>query len=312
MAEIVQTRGSCIESRHPFHAVGVCDGEVVFRWGDPGIVTTWRSAAKPFQLAASLEVLGDPPVAEAELAVGAASHSGEPMHVAVVRGLLERLGVPESGLRCGTHPPVHEPSARAILRAGDDFTDIHNNCSGKHTFMLAAALAQRWDADYRPPTHPLQQHILRRVARWAGETPTTALDGCGVPTFCLSLTGIARAWSQVAAGDDTRLGEIGRAMAARPDLTSGTGRLDQAVVHLAREPMAVKIGAQGVFCLALPGRRLGLAIKVESGQSDALGAAVAAVLGRAAPGSWPEAAAWPFNEVRNVAGDLAGAWRVAE
>ena len=97
---------------------------------------------------------------------------------------------------------------------------------------------------------------------------------------------------------------------ARPDLTSGTDRLDQAVVRLAREPMAVKIGAQGVFCLALPERRLGLAIKVVTGQSDALPAAIAAVLARAAPGSFAPPPTWSFNEVRNVVGDLAGGWRV--
>ena len=110
---VEQTRGSIVEAVHPFSAVAVngATGAVVGRLG-PEIVTTWRSASKPFQLENSLAALGDAGAfTEEELAVGAASHSAEPVHVALVEGLLRRFGLDATALRCGAHPPVHEGSA---------------------------------------------------------------------------------------------------------------------------------------------------------------------------------------------------------
>lgn len=320
--QILQTRGGLhgpdnldvvVEARHPWSGVAVQAGHVVWSAG-PDIETTWRSAAKPLQLACCLELLGDPGVVDEELAVGAASHSGQPEHLRWVRKVLARFDVTEADLRCGTHPPAHLPSAEEVLRQHKAYSAIHNNCSGKHAFMLAAASRQGWPLDYRPPDHPLQRHIYERVVQWTQTRPQLALDGCGVPTFCLPLSGIGRAWATIAEAmedplDRTRLGLIGRAMAQWPMLTSGTDRLDLDVVRLATEPMAVKVGAQGVFCIALPRRRLGIAVKVHSGDSDAVPAAVATALRAVAPDAWTEPSDWKFTRVFNVAGRLAGHYR---
>lgn len=329
MPQVVQLRGDIVESIHPFCAVSVCDGQLAGRVGlaadDPGPVTPWRSASKPFQLATSLEALGDPAVDERELALGAASHSAEPVHIEGVMALLGRFGLDAGGLRCGAHPPVHAPSAEAILRSGGCFTDIHNNCSGKHTFMLAAAARQGWPLDYRPADHPLQVRNRARLERLCGGPSQVATDGCGVPTFAFPLAGLARAWGALGvamaepgtptAGEDpagtARLSRIGWAMARFPELTSGTGRLDLDVVRRAVEPMAVKIGAQGVFCLALPARRLGIAVKVLTGVGEALPAAVAQTLAVLAPGAFGADEAWELLRVRNVAGAVVGGYRVA-
>ena len=324
MRWIVQTRGGldgaddpatgqpfcAVESRHPWVAVAVQRGQIVWQLG-PDIATTWRSAAKPFQLATSLALLGDPCLPQEELAVGAASHSAEPRHLRWVRAILARFDVAESALLCGTHPPVFGPAADAILRRGGAFSAVHNNCSGKHAFMLAAAARQGWPLDYRPPEHPLQRAILARVQQWTGHPVQCALDGCGVPTFCLPLSGIARAWAVLAEAmvdeaDPTRLGRIGQAMARYPDLTSGTERLDESVVRHCATAMVAKIGAQGLFCMALPDRGMGIAVKVLSGCSDALPTAVSAALAEVAPDVWQEPPLWRFREVRNVAGRLAG------
>ena len=302
--------GTCIEARHPWIAVAVQRGQIVWQLG-PDLATTWRSAAKPFQLATCLELLGDPSLQDEELAVGAASHSAELRHVRWVRAVLARFDVAESDLQCGAHPPVHGPAAEAVLRAGEQFSAIHNNCSGKHAFMVAVAARHGWPMDYRPPEHPLQQAILRQVTGWTGVTSRLGIDGCGVPTFCLPLSAIAQAWAALATamgghlpGD--RLGPVGRAMARHPDLTSGTERLDESVVRLCQVPMAAKIGAQGLFCMALPDRQMGIAVKVLSGCSDALPTAIAATLGHVAADVWQEPPAWRFREVRNVVGHLVG------
>lgn len=318
MIEARQWRGDCVESVHPISIVAVSDGDVILAEGDDR-ETAFRSACKPHQLAVSLSELGDPPLSSRHLAVGAASHSGEPAHTKLVQEILDRFGAKAEGLRCGAHPPAHAPSAEAILRAGGAFTDLHNNCSGKHAFMLSAALHNGWDLDYRAPDHPLQIRIKERLGAWASRAPTTATDGCGVPTFVLPLSAAARAWGAIAramraarsgGGDawDSRLARAGWAMAEHPEITSGTGRLDLSLVSNAREPMAVKIGAVGLFCVALPERGIGFAVKAHSGSTEALPVAVEWALSRLAPGAFERPASWEHALVRNVVGKIVGRW----
>ncbi len=317
MIEVRQHRGACVESTHSVSVVAVRDGEVIVSEG-PDLETAFRSASKPLQLAVSLAHLGDPAdLSTEQLAVGAASHSAEPRHLEIVRGILARFGRAETELRCGAHPPAHAPSAERVLREGGAYTDVHNNCSGKHAFMLAAAAHERWDLDYRPLEHPLQQHIHRRMTAWMDHAPTTGIDGCGVPTFVQPLSRAARAWATIArsmhdpgAADpwSARLHRVGWAMATHPELTSGTGRLDLDIVRHAREPVAVKIGAAGLFCIALPGMRTGIAVKVHSGSTEALPVAVEWALGRLAPGVFERPASWELALVRNVVGREVGRW----
>jgi len=304
-----QYRGDCMETAHPVRGVAICDDEVAWESGAPAR-SPWRSAAKPLQLWCSLEQAGDPALSEIELALGASSHSGQPFHVEALRALMDRLGIEETWLKCGAERPIHRPSGDALLRASAPFLDIHNDCSGKHTLMLKACAVNGWSLEYRPPEHPLQRRIAEVAADWCGEAPGLAVDGCGVPVLCLSIEGMARAWGRMAVAmadaPGGRLGRIGWAMANQPRWTSGDDRLDLDVVRAATEPMAVKIGAQGVFCIAIPGRRMGLAIKSLSGSEVPLGAAVEAALAAAAPGAWARPATWPHTEVRNVIGEVVG------
>ncbi len=309
MPSVVQLRGGHLEAVHPFSAVTVRDGEIVGSMGEDW-TTTWRSAAKPFQLWCSLEALGDPDdLSDRQLAVGAASHAGQPEHVALVRSVLRRFGVKESELSCGAHPPINDGAAAALYRSGGEVAPIHNNCSGKHAFMLAACHLQALPGDYRDPGHPLQERIESRIAAWAGARPEHGVDGCGVPTWVLPISAMARAWAAVAesfTSGDERLARVARAMMNHPHLTSGTGRLDEELMAGRREGMVVKIGAQALFCMAFPDRRLGLVVKVHTGQSKVLGAAVEAALDHLAPGAWERPPDWPWCRVENVAGRLVG------
>jgi len=321
MIEVIQFRGAFAEATLPASVAVVQGGQVIATAGDDR-ETTFRSASKPFQLAVSLESLDDPAVTAEDLCLGAASHSAEPVHVARVEALLARFGLRAAGLRCGAHAPVHTPSAEAILRAGGRFTELHNNCSGKHTFMLAACAHRGWDPDYLPAEHPYQRRVRAMLATWMDHDPGLAVDGCGVPTFCQPLSAVARSWWRIARAmrdlNDgapvdpwtDRLGRIGHAMARFPELTSGTGRLDLDVVTAARETMAVKVGAMGLFCIAIPGRDMALAVKVHGGVAEALPALVAWALDTWAPGAWEEPEAWSQRVVRNVAGRAVGGWSV--
>ena len=59
--------------------------------------------------------------------------------------------------------------------------------------------------------------------------------------------------------ETARAATLGWAMARNPWWTSGDGRLDLDIAAGARVPLVGKIGAQGIFCLAIPHLRLGLA-----------------------------------------------------
>ncbi len=315
MPRIEQWRGEQLEAVHTFSAVAVQGAKTVLSWGEP-TSTTWRSAAKPFQLAVVLELLSDPTHTSEELAVGAASHSAEPEHLKHVEAILKRYGLNADGLRCGGHPPASDEAYEALLRSGGVVSDIHNNCSGKHAFMLAAASANGWDHDYRPANHPLQLRIAQAMKEAANETPTWAIDGCGVPTWCHSLEGVARAWSRLAMAtadpDDHRLGAVGRAMVKHPFLVSGTDRQDLHLSRGAQEPLITKVGAAGLLGIALPERGLGMAIKTHAGNDTARAPAAEALLHAVAPGAWIRPNPWPCPEVRNVVNDLVGELRFCD
>jgi asparagine synthase (glutamine-hydrolysing) len=75
----------------------------------------------------------------ADLALACSSHSGTPLHVDAVRGMLTKAGIDSDSLECGTHWPFDDASARALARTGAEPCPLHNNCSGKHAGFLATA-----------------------------------------------------------------------------------------------------------------------------------------------------------------------------
>ncbi|MBL8615214.1 MAG: asparaginase [Deltaproteobacteria bacterium] len=315
---VLQLRGGLPEANHGLSFALVGPGGALRTGGAPAS-TFWRSASKPFQLEVALSLLPDDGAAlgPEELALAASSHSGQPGHLAVLDAILNKFGLEEAALRCGAEPPAHAPSAAALIAAGAPPRAAHNDCSGKHALMLAACAARGWDSQtYLAPEHPLQRQIAALIHARTAEPAPVAVDGCGVPTFWVSLSGMARAWQQLAAAmaapaTEPRLAHIGAAMAAHPWLVSGDDRLDLALANRAAEPFVGKIGALGVFCVALPARGLGLAVKVHSGDEGALGAAVPALLDRLAPGALRPAVGWRWSEVRNVVGRIVGQRLVA-
>lgn len=285
-------RGAEIESVHRVHASVVeAPGTEIARAGDSSFRTFLRSAAKPVQL---LPLVEDGLVARwgftgEEIAVMAASHGGEPFHVAAVERILDKVGLGAGMLRCGPHPPLYAPAARALEESGQPATALHNNCSGKHAGMLAVCRAREWPLEtYLDPGHPLQQRIGALVAELAGEPAAAigrATDGCGLPTLALSVRAMATLFARLAGADMDRdtdreraVGVIFDAMAAHPEYVAGTSRLCTELMARAGARVVVKTGAEGVYCGALRGARQGIALKVEDGARRAQDVALLALL----------------------------------
>jgi L-asparaginase II len=253
------------ESHHRIHAVVVrADGSAVAARGDPNRVTTLRSAAKPFQaepLVASggLDALG---LDDRVLAVMCASHSGQDIHAEAVQRGLHACGLDASALQNSLGSPEDR---------------LRHNCSGNHLAFLANCVHHGWDTTgYRRPDHPAQRAALAVIAALAETDPAaipTMTDGCGVVAFALPLRVIATMYARM----PETLPRQYAAMTAHPELVRGDGDLDTESMR-AIPGCVAKGGAEGLSCFGLPREGLGIAIRVDDGNSRASAPAALAVL----------------------------------
>lgn len=286
MLTIESTRSGFVESVHTV-SVAVVDvaGALVARAGVPDRVTWWRSAAKPFQTmplvrGGAADHFGFGP---RELALACGSHSSEPLHRSLAASMLRASGCAESQLACGSHPPLSAKVAEEALRASVVLTPRWSNCSGKHAGMLAVASHRGWPTSgYERAGHPVQELILDEVARWTGH-PREALwqgvDGCTAVCFGLPLTAMATAYARFGVSDEPEARRLREAMVAHPELVAGPGRLCTELMVAAKGAVVAKVGAEGIYCAALPGLGLGVALKVEDGDMRCAPPALLWVLG---------------------------------
>jgi L-asparaginase II len=278
-------RGPRVESSHR-GSVAVVDerGTLLTGCGDPDAPVYVRSAAKPFQAIPLLEAGGEKAfrLTDDEIALMCASHGGEPRHAQTAERLLRKGRFKVSDLQCGAHAPMHEPSARALVRRDATPTPLHNNCSGKHAGMLLACrLLDLSPQDYVDPGHPLQRKIKTILARYADVAESeiaVAVDGCNLPVFRLPLSALARAYVRLLAARVA--GESAAAAAARarlvramwrsPFLVAGTGRFTTDFLSAGSGRWIGKEGAEGVYVVGLAGRNgpaMGIAFKIEDGSA---------------------------------------------
>lgn len=290
------TRGPLVESRHRGAIViAEPDGLVVNRLGDDSLITSTRSTIKPLQAIPFITsgAADHFSVDERELAVVCASHEGEPIHTETVAGMLGRAGLDETVLRCGAHAPYNAETAKKLEAQGDPFTQLHNNCSGKHTGMLMTAVFLELPIeDYVSPEHPVQRQIISTFASMAGvdlDMPT-AIDGCSAPTFGVPLYSLAVAFARLVnpSDQDSRVAQAAQrivaAMINHPEMVGGTkGRFDTELLRAAHGKLVCKVGAEASYsvgvlpCEKFP-RGLGVAFKMEDGSYRGLGPTVVETL----------------------------------
>lgn len=287
------TRGPLAESVHRGRAVAVgADGHVVASWGDHRSVVYPRSSNKALQALPLIETGAADAfgLSDAELALACASHRGEPVHTEAVAAWLARIGLSVDDLECGAHAPYDSPTWEAMLRRGEGFSALHNNCSGKHTGMLTTALHRGEPTrGYVGYQHPVQQRILGVLEQMTGLDLSRApwgIDGCSIPTIGVPLDSLAFAMARLADPVDlpARRAEAAarllRAWGARPDLVGGSGTFDTGFMQATGSRILVKSGAEGVCCAVVPEAGIGIAVKIDDGTGRAAGPAMAAVLRR--------------------------------
>jgi L-asparaginase II len=276
-------RGNILESIHRGHfAVVDGEGQIVDSGGDSHTVTFFRSACKPHQAlplltSGAAEAFG---FTEDEIAMTCASHSGEPFHVAVVARMLAKLGLTASDLNCGVHAPFNDKESKRLATAGEEPTPLHNNCSGKHTGMLALAKHIGAEtANYEHPDHRVQQRIQRVVAEFTkvpSDSIGIGIDGCAVPNFAVPVEAMARSFAGLVFPGSlhpetkTACRRIVQAMIKYPELIGGTDRLDTILMRAGDGRFISKVGAEGVWCCGVVPcdewpTGLGITLKIEDG-----------------------------------------------
>lgn len=290
------TRGALVESQHRGAvAVARAGDELVMSAGDVRKPVFARSGIKLVQALPLVEsgAIARFGMGPAEIALACGSHVGSPRHVAVARGMLDRLGLSEGCLVCGPAEPHGSKAARILAESGGKPTTLHHTCSGKHLGFLAAARALGAPAEgYGEPSHPVQKSVAAALSELTGREFPAAMcgtDGCAVPTYALPLDDLARMFARIAdphslpPGRREAIATILDACWKEPELVAGPGRADTVVMAALPGRIYLKTGAEGVYCGALPGKGVGFALKIDDGALRASAAAVMPLVERLLP-----------------------------
>jgi L-asparaginase II len=282
------TRGDLVESVH-FGCIAVVDsnGKLIASHGDPQTVAFLRSSAKPFQALPFVERGGVEHFnfTLRELSISCASHEGSDLHVQTVRGMQKKIGIDESYLLCGAHLPGDVDSFKYMILNDRHPTPIRNNCSGKHTAMLAHAKMRGLPLEnYLDINHPVQQDILASFSDMClipSEQVHLGTDGCSAPNFAVPLYNAALGMARFC--DPHGLPEaranacrkIVTAMTTHPEMVSGYGEFDEQLMKTGEGKVVCKRGAEGYQIIGLlpgvlgkdsPG--VGIAFKVLDGDAS--------------------------------------------
>lgn len=279
-------RGTAVESRHR-GALAVVDGEggVRLAVGDIERPVFPRSAVKwlqalPLVASGAADALA---LTDEELAIACASHNGEPAHVRTAAAMLAKAGLDAEALECGAHWPGLDSAARELAASGERPGALHNNCSGKHAGFLCLACGRHgrsglrgFARGYVGADHAVMREVSAALQAATGcdlSAAASGTDGCSIPTYAIPLRRLALGFARAATGSGLP-GELAvaatrlrLAVARAPFMVAGTGRFDTRVMDVLGERVFCKVGAEGVYCAALPELGLGVAIKVDDGNT---------------------------------------------
>ncbi len=279
------TRGRVVESTH-IGSIAIVDsnGTLLHSYGDPHEVAFLRSSAKPFQALPFIERGGAEHFnfTQSEISISCASHETAQIHLDTVKAMQAKIGIQETDLQCGGHLPGDTALLKKVIKQDILPTANFNNCSGKHTSMLAHAKMRGLPLEnYLDKSHPIQQDILSTFAemcKFEKEKVELGIDGCSAPNFAVPLFNAALGMARLC--DPRELSEtratackkITSAMIAHPEMVSNFGEFDCELMQAGEGRIVTKRGAEGFQLIGLmPGvygeYGVGIAFKVTDGDA---------------------------------------------
>lgn len=212
-----------------------------------------------------------------EIAAATSSHCGEELHISLVRSILQKSGRTEDDLLCPVELPLSERAQKELIQKRLPASKIHSNCSGKHAMMLAACTKEGYDIKtYDSFSHPLQQHIKKRIAELTSlrenDLPAS-LDGCGLPVYAMSLRNLAKSYLSLFGNTNYML--LQEAFIEYPYIIGGEGRLDSEIINASGGKLIAKVGAGGLIVIFNLIKLEAVAVKIDDASMKAR--AIAAV-----------------------------------
>ncbi len=262
---IVYIRDGLIEQEHFGYIIKANKNRIIEQVGeDKNYPFFLRSCAKPLQAALMIDYGLDTKfgLTEEEIAICAASHAGEKIHVELVKNILNKFEIPTDKLKCGNHQPISKTAQEKLLLNGETPTVLHNNCSGKHAMMLGLCKLKDWDMDnYDNIHHPLQQEIKKKIYELCEvktEYPITK-DGCGVPIHSMPLGNIIKGYLNLFC--NPRYEKIKNAFLNHPYVIGGENRTDTKIISESHNLVA-KVGAGGLCAVVNTELEEGFIVKI--------------------------------------------------
>ena len=277
------TRGPIVECIHRGDVAVVNNrGDLLYSAGDPYKVTYFRSSAKPIQ---AFEVILSRAaehfkLTDKEIAIMCASHYGEDYHIKTVEGILKKIGLTKDNLLCGITSSLNPDYAIELARKNTVLNQLYNNCSGKHSGMLSVCVQKGYDVDsYNKVDHPVQIAMKGIVAKMCGideKDIVIGTDGCTVPVFGMPVYNMALGYAKLANPDvlddsyKKAAERIFKSMNEYPEMIAGTNGFCSELMRKTHGKLIAKLGADGVYCIGVKDKNIGIAIKIEDGASRAL------------------------------------------
>jgi L-asparaginase II len=215
-----------------------------------------------------------------ELAVICSSHSGQDFHRHAVDSILHKLGLNEDSLLCGDTNPYNEEMVKQLIRENKRPSPLFNCCSGKHSGMLALCKFYGYPVEnYNDMNHPVQKLIFKTITELIGcnaEDIILGVDGCTVPCYMISLHQHSYLYSLLASGYNSKskyrnsLGLINKAMRDNPRMIIGDGEFCTELMKGCGSKVIGKVGDEGIYCVSIPEKNLGISVKIADGNERAV------------------------------------------
>lgn len=243
---LIVKRGEISEREHFGYLICADSENILYKNFDKDKLFYLRSCAKPLQTSVvkDLGVFEKFNLTPHEIAVISSSHSGTKEHIDLIKGILDKIGLDVSALKCGVHPPL-DKQARHYLIKNDIAPDVlHNNCSGKHAGFLAACVLKGWSIDnYLDFNHPLQKMIEERINNFCKyDSKYLSKDGCEAPIMAMPVDNMCLGFAKCFMDYP----DIKNAFKHNPDLIGGAGRIDTEIIRATQGRLIAKVGAEGL------------------------------------------------------------------
>ncbi|MAE33610.1 MAG: hypothetical protein CL493_04760 [Actinobacteria bacterium] len=185
-----------------------------------------------------------------EIALFASSHSGQSLHTEFLMNVADKFEINLNNLVCGPQRPFHEETADSIIRQGSNFTELHNNCSGKHLSMLIfSKILGVEQNEYCQLTHKTQE-IIKNYFIEIFDTNDIGfgIDGCGLPAIKLKVSNFLKSIKNMQDNSSFEAwNNVFSAYMKYPTIIGGENRTDTNIIINSKRNLLAKSGAEGVL-----------------------------------------------------------------